>query len=312
MKDYYKELEKSGYARSAILRRHTGDPAIMGYQGSNVIMIACRKLRKAMRYHRIMRDHKFYIAHLAVVTNFDCNLNCNGCGQHTPIIKRIPEEYKQIDIEQICCDLDKISAAVDGIGGMAMANGEGFLNKNIGEMIEYYAGNDKILNMNIPTNGSIIPTSDVLEKMSKNRVSATITKYNAVPEEQRQKLIGLFKEYGIAYALFEDRKWYLHEYLPEEKSSEKEAYEKYKSCDKFFMLLQGRLWKCETDATRVLAGIRQEAEGDSICVKHATVEEVRNFLWEKSHLPHIESCRHCRGSKGSLVKEIPAGEQIVN
>lgn len=179
-----------------------------------------------------------------------------------------------------------------------------------GGVIDYFAHNSKILNMNIPTNGSVVPAEDILVKMHDNNVSATITKYDVIPEERRQEVISLFKQHDIVYTVFENRKWYLHEYLPEIVSTEEEACEKYLACDKFFMLMQGRLWKCETDATRVLAGIRKEVEGDSICVKDATVEEIRNFLWEKAHLPYIESCTHCRGSKGCYVKEIPAGEQI--
>lgn len=310
MKNYYMEMEKRSYASAAILRRQDGDPQIMGYTGNNPVLAAYRKIRKAGKYYRILYDHKFYIGSLAVVTGFDCNLNCTGCGQHTPLIKKLPAQSRQIDIGQIYRDLDKISDAVDGIGGIALANGEGFLNKYAGGCIDYFASNPKILNMNIPTNGSVMPSKELLKKMRDHQVSATITKYRAVPEERRQQMIRLFRQYGITYTVFEDRKWYLHEYLPGVCSTGQEAHEKYKHCDKFFMLLQGRLWKCETDATRVFAGIRKEAEGDSICIKDAATTEIRKFLWEKSHLPYIESCRHCRGSRGSLVKEIPSGRQI--
>ena len=76
------------------------------------------------------------------------------------------------------------------------------------------------------------------------------------------------------------------------------------------MLLDGKLWKCVTDATRVMAGIRPEQENDSLLVRDATIDEVRDFLMKKASVPHIESCYHCRGSVGSMVVEIPAGEQL--
>lgn len=310
MKDYYKKLEKKRYARAAILRKHDGDPAIMGYQGRNIFMICCRKLRKAMKYFHILRDDKFYIGQLSVVVDFKCNLNCDGCGQHMPLLKEMPSECKQVDMEQIYRDLDKISDAVDGIGGIGVGNGEGFLFSGVIGLIDYYARNPKILNMNIPTNGSVLPAEEVLKKMRDNKVSATVTKYDVIPEERRKKVTDLLTKYKIIYTVFYDRVWFLHEYLPEITSSKKEATIKYCHCERFFLLMQGKLWRCVTDATRTFVGIREERKGDSICVKDATVEEIRDFLWEKTHIPYLESCLHCRGIKGSMAKKIPAGKQL--
>lgn len=315
MKKYYRILfgsEKKDYVRNVILRRHEGDPAIMGYVGNNPFFVMLRKVVKGLKYYKIMNDNKFYIGNLAVVTGFDCNLNCKGCAQHTPQIKKIPAECKQIDMEQVYKDLDKISAAVDGIGGIALAIGEGFKNPNAEALVDYFSKNKKILNMNIPTNGGVIPAQSILKKMKKYNVSATITKYDVIPEEKRKKVISAFDEAGVTYTVFENRIWYSHEYLPDVSVSEEEAKAKYPTCEKFFMLISGKLWKCEVDATRVFAGIREEKPGESICVKDATIEEIREFLWEKSNAPYLESCLHCRSCSRSLSKEIPAGKQIEN
>ena len=310
MNSNYIRLEKIRYAKIAASRRENGEPQILDYKGNNIIKLVLRKIQRIRKTRKILRDNKFYIGEIAVVTDFKCNLNCRGCGQHMPEIKKLPNEMKIVDMEQVYRDLDKISQAVDGIGGIALANGEGFLNKNLEGMMEYYHNNDKILSMNVPTNGTIVPEQNILDKMHQYGVSATITRYEAVPEEKRDAVRKEMKENGISVVTFENRKWQYHEYCPKITSSEKEACEKYQHCDRFFMLMNGKLWKCETDATRVMAGIREEREGDSILIKDATVEEVRAFLMEKASLLHIESCNHCRGGVGSMVIEIPAGEQI--
>lgn len=310
MEDFYNKLEKRAYARNAILRRQKGDSERMGYQGHNVCKTGYRKWLKLKKYHQILCDHKFYIANLAVATDFSCSLNCDGCGQHTPLIKKLPASCKKVDMNQVYRDLDKISSVVDGIGGIALANGEGFLNQHVSEMITYFAKNPKVLNMNIPTNGSVIPPAEVLEKMREHQISATVTKYDAVPEEKRRKVIRLLEQYGITYTVFENRKWYSVEYLPGVQSPVRETKAKYQACERFFMLIQGKLWKCVPDATRVFAGIREEEAGDSICVKDAKAGELRKYLWQKTHQPYMEPCRHCRGTKGSLAIEIPPGRQI--
>lgn len=310
MNSNYIRLEKIRYAKIAASRRENGEPQILDYKGNNIIKLALRKIQRIRKTYKIIRDTKFYISDLAVVTDFTCNLNCRGCGQHTPEIKKLPDEIKNVDIEQVYKDLDKISQAVDGIGRIALAIGEGFLNRNLEGMMEYYHKNDKILSMNVPTNGTIVPKQNILNKMHQYGVTATITRYEVVPEEKRATVRNAMKENGISVVTFENRKWQLHEYSSQITSSEKETSKKYQHCERYFMLIQGKLWKCVTDATRVMGGLREEREGDSLLINDATVEEVRAFLLEKSNLPHLDSCYHCRGNVGSMVIEIPAGEQI--
>lgn len=309
MNSNYIRLEKIRYAKIAASRRENGEPQILDYKGNNIIKLVLRKIQRIRKTRKILRDNKFYIGEIAVVTDFTCNLNCRGCGQHMPEIKKLPNEMKIVDMEQVYRDLDKISQAVDGIGGIALANGEGFLNKNLEGMMEYYHNNDKILSMNVPTNGTIVPEQNILDKMYQYGVSATITRYKVVPEEKRETVRKKMKEKEISVVTFENRKWQYLEYCPNITASEKEACEKYPHCERFFSIMNGKLWKCVTDATRVMAGIREEREGDSILIKDATVEEVRAFLMEKASLPHLESCYHCRGVVGSMAIEIPAGEQ---
>lgn len=308
--DNYKRLEKIRYAKNATCADRPGESKIAGYRGKNPLRIFLRKAVKAVKQYQIMNDDKVYIANLAVVTSFVCDLNCHGCGQHIPEIKKLPTERNQIDFAEVCRDLDKISSVVDGIGGIALANGEGFLNPNLTCIIDYYARNRKIHRMNVPTNGTVVPNEEILKKMAQNGVTATITSYPCVSEEKRQRLQAAFNQYHIYYSVYEDKQWYLHEYLDEEICDEEEAKQKYCVCERFFMLMQGRLWKCETNATGIKAGLRPEHEGDSICVQTASEEELRNFIIEKNNLEYLESCKHCRGSIGSNVKPIPAGQQM--
>ena len=310
MNKNYFELEKIRYAKQAASKRQGNEPKILDYAGNNYIKLVYRKICRVIKQEKIMKDNNFYIGPIAVVTDYTCNLNCRGCGQHTPEIKKLPCEAKQIDMEQIYKDLDKISEAVDGISGIALANGEGFLNKNLEGIMEYYHNHPKFLSMNVPTNGTVLPTQNILNKMHEYGVTASITRYEVVPEEKRSAMRKKFKENGIKSTTFESRKWYLHEYCSDRTCSEVEACKKYKECERFFMLLDGKLWKCVTDATRVMAGIRPEQENDSLLVRDATIDEVRDFLMKKASVPHIESCYHCRGSVGSMVIEIPAGEQL--
>lgn len=308
----YKKLEKSRYAQNVIRFKRNGDPSIFGYAGKNIFLIFVRKIAKGIKYLRIMQDHKLYISNLAVVTSFACDLNCYGCGQHEPYLRKLSQEKRQIDMKQIKKDLKKISSVVDGIGGYALANGEGFLNQGLSELIDYYAADPKVWNMNVPTNGTVLPSEEILQKMSTYGVTATITKYDCVKEETRQILRDVLDSYGITYSTFENRIWYLHEYMEDKICDIKEAEKKYQECDRFFMLMQGRLYKCECNATGIMAGLRPENPEDSIRVEEASRKELRTFIVEKNNVSHIEACLHCRGPVGNHVKVIPAGKQMEN
>ena len=306
----YKRLEKSRYVKVATSSLKPEVSAVIRYRGHNPFRIFLRKAVKAVLQGRMMLDHKLYISNIAVVTSFACNLNCYGCGQHTPQIKQLAADKRKIDFDQICKDLDKILLVVDGIGGIALANGEGFLNPNLNRMMDYFAKTPKIHSMNVPTNGTIIPNEETLTNMSNHGVTATITRYDCVDEAKRTAVQQAFEQHHVYYSVFEDRKWYLHEYVEDEICDDKEAAEKYCECERFFMLMQGRLWKCVTNATGIKAGVRPERMDDSICVETATLQELRQFIIEKNNLSYLESCKHCRGSVGSHVKEIVAGEQL--
>lgn len=308
MKNY--NLEKKRYANIAARCQEKGDPAILAYEGKNIFIRILKKIVGWKKYHAVMQDNHSYIASLAVVTSYACNQNCRGCGQHEPLIKKLPPEKLYINMRQIKEDLDKISLAVDKIGGIAVANGEGFLNRNLSELIDYYSNNPRILRMNVPTNGSIIPQDELLDKISQNGITCTITEYKSVSAEQRNNFIQKLEQHNVKYTVFKGRKWYLHEYDENLKVSEQGAQDKYRHCERFFMLMDGELWKCVPDATRVKAGLRPRREGDSICVKDSSIEEVRKFIEEKSKASYLESCLYCRGCYGSDVIEIPAGEQM--
>lgn len=303
-------LEKRNYATTLLRHNYDGKHKILDYKGNNVFIKTWRYFLRYFYTHRIINDNKVYIANLAVVTSFACNLNCDGCGQHTPILKNMSIAKKKIDMEQVCRDIDKIVASVDGVAGIAVANGEGFLNQNLDKLLDYYISSKKIPYMNIPTNGSVIPSDDTLKKMHDAKVSCSITKYEVIPEKRRQEFISKLDKYNVRYSVFEDRKWFLHEYVPSLQVSPKDAKKKTQQCERYFMLIDGELWKCEVDATRVKAGIRPMREDDCIVVKVSTPEEIRAFVLRKLSLDYLESCLYCRGGSGPDVVSLPAGKQI--
>lgn len=305
-------LEQKRYYKIARSVWTENDPFILKYDGNNIIKKIYKQFVKCIKDIKTKKNEKMlYISYLAVVCSFECNLNCIGCGQHTPYIKKLDEKERNIDFNKVLRDLERVYSIVDGIGGLALANGEGFLNPNLEGIIDYYSSKPNILSINIPTNGSIVPDDAILEKMVKNNVTATITKYDCIPEEKRRDLMSEFKRRGIKYTYYDNREWYDHEYIEDIICDEKEAIKKYKHCERYFMLMQGKLWKCEVQATGVYAGKRPLFEDDYIEIDSSTDEEIRDFISRKCEARCIESCRHCRGGCGSMVKVIPAGEQPV-
>lgn len=308
--NYYK-LEKERYAHERVRVRETGDAAIIDYRGKNVFKILYRKLYKAVKYYRIMCDRKFYIGNFALVTSYKCDLRCKGCGQHTPIIAKMKEEDKKLDIDLILSNMDKICQCVDGIGSLSIAIGEGFLNENLLKVIEYFGHNDKICYMNVPTNGSVIPNDDILEAMSKYKVTATITRYECIPQKKVDALIKKFDEYGIRYTIFQDRQWVDTSLTKGLNHTEKENREKYRNCERFWMLINNNeLWKCVVCATAAFVGEVDKREEDYIDVKNADKRQLRKFLEKYSSIDYLHGCTMCHGCTGDHIVKIPAGEQM--
>lgn len=302
---YYLKYEKFPYAKVKAVK--LVEKKLKG-RNSFVSQLQAYILKR-IYFLRIMLDKGIYLNTLAIVTSYKCTLNCDGCGQHTPLIREMDQRKKMIHMERLKRNLNRLLSSVNGINHVGIAIGEAFVNENLLETIELVGNCEKIMSMNLPTNGTVLPKTEILNAMKKYHVSATITKYPCVAQEKIDQLTNLFDQYGILYSVYEDRTWYDLGTFEVLNCTPKENQLKYKNCERQWILMnESELWKCVVHATAVFCG-KEKKTNDFVDLKQSG-KDIRQKIYHIASKPYLEPCTRCHGMSGKDAITIPAGRQI--
>lgn len=133
-----------------------------------------------------------------------CTLKCKECGAMMPFYSK--ENYWTISFEQFKKDLDKLLLCVGNCYHLKFIGGEPLLVKDIAKMLEYACSKKQVKLINITSNGTIVPNTDLLKAMSKYRkkIAYTISDYSSNKEIKilkHEEITNKLNEYGIKYFL---------------------------------------------------------------------------------------------------------------
>ena len=131
------------------------------------------------------------------ITTF-CNLRCKRCAKCIPYFR----ERKHFTAEEIRENLELLTRYIDTVYVANIIGGEPFLNPELPEIIRICSENKKIRTLELTTNATIVPGERVLRALKDGGITVHISNYPNLDqryEENREKLIGKLKEYGIPY-----------------------------------------------------------------------------------------------------------------
>ena len=143
--------------------------------------------------------------HIALTTR--CTLNCKNCNMFIPSYNKKEDEK----LDDIIKNIDDMFQNIDKIFRLTLLGGEPFLFKDIDKVIlhimKLYSNN--IGELEIVTNGTIIPNNSILEEMKRYNVKVSISDYtSAVNYTSKMKLFEeKLIEYGIEYQIKKSLKW---------------------------------------------------------------------------------------------------------
>jgi organic radical activating enzyme len=133
-----------------------------------------------------------YIASLNIVPSTICNLNCKGCLNFNPYIKK----HVTYELDNLIEDVDILFAAIDIIGRFQITGGEPLLYPNLTDLIKYIGGNhrNKIVHFELVTNGTIIPSDEVCCALKQNSVNVIADDYRKSVELSTEKFPGVIEK----------------------------------------------------------------------------------------------------------------------
>lgn len=248
---------------------------------------------------------------LAISVGQACNYKCKDCLNFAPYAHT---ENMRYPIEQIEEDLKNVMPYFVQIDKLHIQGGEPFVYSDLIKLIEFIKANfdNKVKEIQIATNGSIIPSQSALKRMAEAGCTVRISNYKN--EKNATLLIEKLNDYGIKYWKYDfagkKGEWNLGgdiEYVaPKDENLLEKVYQcKWSAC---YTLENGIIGRC---ARSIPARSLQKIsiyDKDYVNVrKRISMKEISEYFM---FIKPLACCRHCKGSNGEpIVAAIQLGEQ---
>ncbi len=146
-------------------------------------------------------EGKIIIPRLVVTTGPRCTLKCTACANLMP---HYDHPY-DLDINEIIRDIRKIFTLIDGCICINVIGGEPFIYPKLDILLNELISNDKILYVELTTNGTKIPDDKILKILQNEKIVVNISDYGNIT--LLAKFVSKMDEYGIISYCISNEKW---------------------------------------------------------------------------------------------------------
>lgn len=141
------------------------------------------------------------IPYLTLLITSHCTLRCKECSNLIPYC----ENKSHLPADLVIEDIRRVSDAIDYCICIDITGGEPFLHPDLDKIVKTAINNEKILFVQIITNGTVIPERKILLSLKNHKVIVKISKYNRYSKIEELK--DLFDKEKIRYLVNEEIKW---------------------------------------------------------------------------------------------------------
>lgn len=263
--------------------------------------------------------NKSYVSLAQITLTERCSLKCKKCAHGCYAVDN--SLSKDLTLQQVFKSADSFFAKVDYIKEFVLIGGEPLLYKELGQAICYIGEKyrKQIGIYSITTNGTIVPSEEVLIACKKYHVLFRISNYSKqLPrlKDAYQRLTGVLEQYDIDYILGkEEAEWkdYGFDYL-DRKANKEELIEVFDTCktpcreireNKFYYCVMAR---SVSDNLGYHIGEDDYLDLDKLHGQDYK-KEFLEFMLGYSKKGYLDMCNHCNGAEAKNYV-IPAAEQV--
>jgi hypothetical protein len=262
-------------------------------------------LEKYLSVFAVYVCNKVYLWNIGVIVTTICNLNCRYCLNFTPYNKNM----KHRALGELKDEVDVLFSCVDRLANLSVAGGETMLYPYLGELFQYISDKyrDKIDNIGIGTNGTIMPSDGLCKIFKKCGIAVYIDDYSkTIPgiKIHYDAFIKKMMEYGIeTNQIYIDL--FYKTFPPLENYSlynERVLSDKFDKCMQVHYqdLKNGRIVACCCAAYALEAGLIKETEDDFYYINNfsnsiQSKKELVEFRLGYNNKGYVEFCKYCNG-----------------
>lgn len=251
-----------------------------------------------------------YLPQLSLDITSHCTLNCRYCCALLPYDKNRRHSSKKEILEDIRCLL----RVVQKIGSVHILGGEALLHPDLPDIIENLIKIDRVKEIHLITNGSLLPSAELLNVLRNPKVSVEISDYINV-QNRCNEVFQCFKKESIQVS-FRILSWQNLHFSLSKKRTEKQLKEIFdRCCSKTCLNLRdGIFTRCQSSCHLMALGMVPYKSGDFVNIRHSgSREERKRLLYELENLlfnkKFLRACDYCDGyyKDGNLI---PVAEQL--
>jgi len=235
------------------------------------------------------------------VTN-RCTLNCKNCNAYIPYVR----QYGDFDTSLMIQSIEKAVQSIDYIAAMPVFGGEPFLHPGLKTILEYICDSPSILESYVITNGTMVPSDELLAFMAQRRVSIRISDYGENLSRKKKELVEKCKEYQIACSILPPPQWFDYGMIEPAKNQNMDKVAQCKNSNQP-EISNGQWHVCGRSSVGTMIGALRNNEEEYINLldDSLTPEENREKMkrLKDLNIPRI-ACGYCEGNTTTVEPAI--------
>ncbi len=262
---------------------------------------------------------------IAFYVTLKCNLKCKLCAVYAPYY----EKPFHPTAEYLMNCVDRYFEIVDHVRLFSVSGGEPLLHKDLGAIVQYVSRyQDRMDRFEIITNGSILPTEDVLKSLLPfgKKLNLLVDDYGKDKSIHAAEVAQAFKTIPGANVILRDyHSDSMHcggwvDYGISHKSvrkSDEDAKKLFAKCsypqklDFCTSMVNGKLFSCTQLRRLIDLGVLEADPGEvfDLFDENLSSEEIRNKIQALYKVDYLSACAYCNGICDDSVR-YKAAEQL--
>lgn len=234
-----------------------------------------------------------------------CTLNCRDCTEWIPYV----QNKKLYSAEEIIKNFETMFKNVDYVHFLSPIGGEPFLNKELNTILDYLeqkCSEGKIGYVRVVTNGTILPSEEILNKFKNPKFSILISNYdNVLTESQtnnKQKLIEYLENNNINYFSPTGFKW-IDLGTPKKGTPPLQAFSTcfLRNC---VLFVEGKIYRCPRSFVLDNNSMQKMRDCEMIDFNEIkNKKELKKKLYEFYSADYINACQWCNNENSRNIVE---------
>ena len=260
---------------------------------------------------------KLYVEVAQICLTERCTLKCEKCAHGC---NKVPMNQADMSWEEIAKSADSFFHAVDFVREFVLIGGEPFLSKELGRAIQYIGDNyrDQIGLFTITTNGTIVPSEEIIALCKQYDVAIRLSDYEAtIPRlaEPYRKFYEATKDlYKIVWKTNDVDTWYDYGFGEVDHGTDiKELCRVFQRCHTLCREVRGNRYYYCVMARSVSENVGYDVGLEEYYDLSQPIKRKELFAYEMGYIPngYLSMCRYCRGID-AYDYLIPAAVQETN